>query len=85
MSEPTYRIEIEHKPTDPLNKYSAHVERITDDEYLFSGYGATANEAVTDAREKIRQYATIEPKRQPIYTDEHGNLTAAPEPQSLKA
>lgn len=85
MSEPTYRIEIEHKPADPMFTYQAIAYRISDDELACVHSADSATEAVNGVRDKIRLLANAEPPRQPVYVDDDGNLTAAPTPQSLRA
>lgn len=78
MSEPTYRIDIEHRPAEPTFKWIGSVYRISDDHYLTSEIGVTEQEAVQAAFQWIKVQGE---QREPysLHADEEGR----PVPGSL--
>ena len=75
MSEPTYRVELDHDPTEiePC-KWHARVFRITDDEQVHSTWGGTLEQAFDAAQEWCRaSLADPEPSRT-VYLTEDGDI-----------
>jgi hypothetical protein len=86
MSEPTYRIEVKHRPMDQRFPWQAAAYRVTDGSYVdeSAAIGKTSVEALWKVQEKLALAVAPEPE-QTFYVDEDGELTDAPEPQSLRA
>jgi hypothetical protein len=89
VSEPTYRIHVTHSPINTTMPWQAAAFRITAtgyDAYVdgTTCLGETSTEALCKVQRKLKLLTEkVEP--QTFYADEDGELTDAPEPQSLRA
>jgi hypothetical protein len=85
MSEPVYRIDVEHMPNDVQHWY-AKAYRISDDSYMAGSghFGDTSDEAI----DAVRHWITVEALKQQgysVFANESGELVGAPEDWSIRA
>lgn len=87
MSEPSYRITTEHKPTNTFCPWEARIVRLTDGMAIATEFGMTENAAIEAAARRIRDVSQpLQPGRV-VFADEDGQIThgGVPEPGSLRA
>lgn len=85
MSEPTYRIEIEHDAgTATRYVYNWYVHRLSNDSLPASGYAVSREDAREQAIDAIKRLRA-EQAPETLYVSEDGEIVPAPEPQSLRA
>lgn len=74
MSEPTYRIDLEHDPAERTIPWTAAIVRIAGEEWERSFYGETRDDALAQAQEWARLKAQPAEPRQSVYLTEDGEL-----------
>ena len=73
MSEPTYRIELQHEPQYTQVPWSARIYRISDDEMIGRGDGSTRVEAFDAAQAQVRALRITEAPST-VYLTEDGDI-----------
>lgn len=85
MSEPTYRIDLIHRPHETLTNlegeqyaWAAHVVRLSDDMPMQVLLGTDPRDAAEKARQWVIRQNGPRETRQPIYLTETGVVTGPP-------
>lgn len=80
MTEPTYRINTEHKPAASLSygKWEARVTRLSDGEHVGTRYGNTEANAVQNAQILMIDTAHAPERGSVLFADESGTLLGPP-------
>ena len=76
MSEPTYRVELAHDPTEPeVFQWSARVIRLSDESQMCARFGASREEAFAGGQSWIQMYHHAE-RQAPseVYLTEDGSI-----------
>jgi len=73
MSEPTYRIELEHQPQWKSEPWQFTVRAQSDDSMVTMGWGSTKAKAIEHGREAIARMHRQEPS-ETVYATETGEL-----------
>lgn len=88
MSEPSYRINTEHKPDSTFDAvpWQARVTRLSDGVQIISRWGTTEADAIQSAQDSIRALSGKQPGGI-LFATEDGEILDAPvpTPESLKA
>ena len=75
--EPSYRIDLEHDPTDRTLPWTAKIIRLADDTHVKSEWGSTRIEAFEHAQTWVRAKATKPERTTSLYVDEDGEIHLA--------
>jgi hypothetical protein len=76
--EPTYRVDLEHEPTEAMIPWTARITRLSDGEYLKAVYGSTRNEAFESAQSWIKAKSTPPERGATVYMTEDGEIASGP-------
>jgi len=82
VSDPTYRIDVEHDPSDRAFPWKARVWRISDDQIVAARVGDTAEQVTTLARETVYEMTHLQAAPFTVYVDDDGQPVEA---HSVKA
>lgn len=77
MSGATYRIDVEHRPSDTDTPYYASICRLSDGEYVDVKAGRTADEALLRARQAVVAL-NAQQETTTVYVDDDGCAVEMP-------
>jgi hypothetical protein len=74
MSEPTYRIEVQHDPHLTHEPWTARIYRLSDDAWRQTAWGETKDAAILNARGWIALEDAPRAPVEHVYANESGDL-----------
>jgi len=75
--EPSYRIDLEHDPTELTLPWRAKIIRCADDTHVKSVFGTTRTDAFEAAQAWVRAKAETPERTTSLYVDEDGEIHLA--------